>query len=196
MQPLDPALRDALIDDACLRMACTREQVHTALFNQMFSSTACGFGGIAGQAFTEAPVTVVSCDEAACVYVGNRLAYRVQAANEAFREALAAHQMIEADRYEGQYDDMPFPEPASFEVRGSPRGVRRGPHALERAIDEAWMIARYGLRQGQPREAEVLVAGTDTVIARITPNGNDPVIHRLAELEPYTRAARFPTVKP
>ena len=49
-------------------------------FNQQFSDTSCGFGGMAGQAFTDAPVIVIFRERngQAAVFVGGRFAYVVE----------------------------------------------------------------------------------------------------------------------
>jgi hypothetical protein len=199
MRPLDDASRSAISRDAAERLGRAADDLEITEFIHSFPSTSCGFPGIGGQAFTDAPVTVaISPAGGACVYVGTRLAYHVKSTNDDFQRDLADRRLIQAAHYEGQYDEEPVSPPASFCVRGSARGVRRGPHALDRAIDEAYMIANYGLRGGVPRTAEVLVDGTDTVVCRVHPAGEgetSPTIERLEAIEPFTREARFPRVK-
>ncbi len=57
-----------------------REPLDFIAFNQQFSDTSCGFGGMAGQAFTDAPVIVVFRyrNGEAVVFVGGRFAYVVK----------------------------------------------------------------------------------------------------------------------
>lgn len=195
---MDPSHLHALQRDAAQRLGSHEQDLEMVQFTQSFSSTSCGFPGMAGQAFTDGLVTVACApDGAACVYVGGRLAYRVGRANARLREDADRHQLIEAARYEGEYDELPIKPRPEFEVRGSKRGVRRGPHALSRAIDEAWSLARYGSRHGAaPKTAEVLVAGTDQVVARAVPagEGEHPEIERTELFEQYSDAARFPRV--
>lgn len=65
-------------------------------FQQCWPSTALGFGGIGGQAFTNAYTTVVLGPLGdACVYFGGRLAYQIQKPNQRFLNDLASHQMKE-----------------------------------------------------------------------------------------------------
>jgi hypothetical protein len=185
-----------LLDDAAQRLDVAKSELSCTQFTQSFSSTACGFPGIAGQAFTDALVTVVRAGDGACVYVGDRLAYQLAEANELLDQDVKNESIIPAAHYEGQYDPDHWQPWPAFEVRGSKRGVRRGPHALSRAIDEAWMIARYGLQGHAPRSAEVLVAGTDEVVARVNPDGDSPQIERLDAIERYSDSTRFPRIAP
>jgi hypothetical protein len=57
-----------------------REPLDFIAFNQQFSDTSCGFGGMAGQAFTDAPVIVIFRERngQAAVFVGGRFAYVVE----------------------------------------------------------------------------------------------------------------------
>ena len=64
-------------------------------FPQTWGSTALGFGGVGGQAFTTAYTTVVMDHIAAAVYFGGRLAYVIPEVNQAFMEDLARHGMAE-----------------------------------------------------------------------------------------------------
>ena len=58
-------------------------EVH-AMFPQEWSNTSCGFGGIAGQAFTSAYTTLIvsTVYNMACVYIGRRFAYRYMLTNK------------------------------------------------------------------------------------------------------------------
>jgi hypothetical protein len=72
-------------------------EVEVYHFPQTWSDTSCGFGGIAGQAFTTIYTTVVieSMTNAA-VYMGGRHAYTVQCISEEFEEDLRNHRMAAA----------------------------------------------------------------------------------------------------
>lgn len=65
-------------------------QIQVYSFPQSFSDTSLGFGGIAGQAFTTAQVTVVICGVNACVYVNSRLAHNIHHYNRKFWDDLLA----------------------------------------------------------------------------------------------------------
>lgn len=66
---------------------------------QTWSDTSIGFGGIAGQAFTQAYTTVVICDlTSAAVYFGGRKAYVIERVNEFFMGDLNTHSMVEVAR--------------------------------------------------------------------------------------------------
>lgn len=78
--------------------------VETFIFPQTWSSTALGFGGVGGQAFTAAYTVVVTGPQGdACVYFGGRFAYRVPRLSQVFMEDLRSHSMV--SRMEmGKYD--------------------------------------------------------------------------------------------
>ena len=68
------------------------------MFKQTWGSTALGFGGIGGQAMTDAYTTVIE-DEVhgwAGVFFGERLAYIMYEPNQKFYEDLRNHQMCSA----------------------------------------------------------------------------------------------------
>lgn len=77
----------------------TPHDCEVVMFPQTWPSTALGFGGIGGQAFTSAYTMIVSCDlaEAAAVYFGGRFAYLVEHArqNAEFRQDIASQNMAE-----------------------------------------------------------------------------------------------------
>ena len=78
-------------------------EVQVYHFPQMWSDTSIGFGGVAGQGFTEAYTTVViesSID--AAVYFGGRLAYVLHLLNARFWLDLRDHRMV-AVRDAGRY---------------------------------------------------------------------------------------------
>ena len=65
-------------------------------FPQTWSDTSLGFGGVAGQAFTQAYTTVVMESETnAAVYFAGRLAYVIAPINHAFLQDLSCHNMAE-----------------------------------------------------------------------------------------------------
>lgn len=103
----------------------TADDCEVVMFPQTWPSTALGFGGIGGQAFTSAYTVVVSCDMAgaAAVYFGGRFAYLVEHArqNEAFRQDVAGHSMADcraAGRY-GPASDERHAKPAIEVCRGT-----------------------------------------------------------------------------
>ena len=65
------------------------------MFEQIWGSTALGFGGMGGQAMTSAMTYVVfqDSDGPAYVYFGGRLAYKVDSFNERFEEDIRRHKM-------------------------------------------------------------------------------------------------------
>jgi hypothetical protein len=78
-----------------------------AVFAQTWASTALGFGGLGGQAITEAYTTVLRSSQTGefCVYFGGRFAYRITRANERFHEDIKQRRMDpvkDHKRYESQ----------------------------------------------------------------------------------------------
>jgi predicted Fe-S protein YdhL (DUF1289 family) len=78
----------------------TPRDVEIWLFNQSWGDTALGYGGMAGQAFTDAYTVVISDMRNVCVYFGcGRLAYRLnwdtmsEKGRNAYREDLASFNM-------------------------------------------------------------------------------------------------------
>ena len=69
-----------------------------AMFPQTWSSTALGFGGIGGQAFTSAYVCVIESNLVGgfAVYFGGRLAYVITRPNEKFMEDVTQHRMVDS----------------------------------------------------------------------------------------------------
>ncbi len=69
-----------------------------AMFPQTWSSTALGFGGIGGQAFTSAYVCVIESNLVGgfAVYFGGRLAYVINRPNEKFMEDVTQHRMVDS----------------------------------------------------------------------------------------------------
>lgn len=77
---------------------------------QTWPSTACGFGGIAGQAFTDAETTVVNSSEsdAIVVFHANKFAYLVENPTDKFREDVSNKQLDGAAHYQvDKYDKGP-----------------------------------------------------------------------------------------
>ena len=69
-------------------------------FNQTWGSTALGFGGIGGQAMTQARTYVfvpVTCNQKCLVYFAGRFAYKADWC-ENFREDIRNHNMAEVNR--------------------------------------------------------------------------------------------------
>jgi hypothetical protein len=74
-----------------------------AMFPQTWSSTALGFGGIGGQAFTTAYVVVVECQGQFAVYFGGRHAYTIDNPNEQFFVDLTKHCMADVKGATNKY---------------------------------------------------------------------------------------------
>ncbi len=82
-----------------------RSECEVYSFPQSWSSTALGFGGIGGQAFTTAQTTVVIHNENAAVYFGDRLAYVIKKFNRKLLEDMSLFQMAdvaESGKYHGE----------------------------------------------------------------------------------------------
>lgn len=79
-----------------------------AMFTQTWSSTALGFGGIGGQAFTSAYVCVIESNLSAqyAVYFGGRLAYVIVRPNGKFFEDIAGQRMVDASKGKGTYEQQ------------------------------------------------------------------------------------------
>lgn len=73
----------------------TLEDFEIHIFEQVWGSTALGFGGIGGQAMTAANTWVfvpISCEQKCFVYFGGRFAYKVDG-NDKFKKDLLAKRM-------------------------------------------------------------------------------------------------------
>lgn len=68
----------------------TEGDIQVFSFPQQFSDTTLGFGGVGGQAFTTAQMTVVICGINACVYVNGRLCHNIKHYSEKFWDDLLA----------------------------------------------------------------------------------------------------------
>jgi hypothetical protein len=75
----------------------------SAMFVQTWSSTALGFGGIGGQAFTGAYVVVLECGNQCAVYFGGRHAYTITNPNERFREDVIKQRMADVSGAQKRY---------------------------------------------------------------------------------------------
>lgn len=71
----------------------TEETLNVCVFPQTWSSTALGFGGIGGQAFTSAYTVVVYDDKTAAVYFNGGFAYLADINNDYFQKDLALFQL-------------------------------------------------------------------------------------------------------
>lgn len=85
-------------------------EVDVQLFNQLWGSTALGYGGLGGAAMTNAYTVVVSHAGNSCVYFGGgRLAYQVSAGQasaeqrELFHKHLAARQLASRRQAQALY---------------------------------------------------------------------------------------------
>ena len=69
-----------------------------AMFPQTWGSTALGFGGIGGQAFTSAYVCIIESNLLGylAVYFHGQLAYVIESPNGKFMEDVAHHRMVDA----------------------------------------------------------------------------------------------------
>jgi len=83
-------------------------EVNVTMFQQGWSNTACGHGGIAGQAFTSAYTVVVECkhSQACAVYFGPRLAYVVKHPNTEFWEDVGHFQLRGKGEGLGRYSRL------------------------------------------------------------------------------------------
>lgn len=81
------------------------QNIQVYSFPQMWSNTACGFGGIAGQAFTEAQTTVIYAKNRkwALVFHDDRFAYIVDSPTNEFMLEIRNFRLVGAADYKGQY---------------------------------------------------------------------------------------------
>lgn len=63
-------------------------------FDQLWASTALGFGGIGGSEMTWARTYVFILDDNAYVYFAGMFAYTAKSENERFKEDLKSHSMV------------------------------------------------------------------------------------------------------
>lgn len=74
-------------------------------FPQTWGSTALGFGGVGGQAFTTAITVVVIHGREACVYFGGAFAYKIKRFNQVLFEDMAIREMAEVSRSRVRYEN-------------------------------------------------------------------------------------------
>lgn len=74
------------------RPGCSEIDV-LAMFPQLWSSTALGFGGLGGQAITTAYTIVIRCNSEHAVYFGGRHAYTINNPNEQFWDDVKARHL-------------------------------------------------------------------------------------------------------
>lgn len=75
------------------------------LFQQMWGSTALGFGGMGGAAMTTADVVIVEGpDMARAVYFGCRFAYCILRPNDLFMSDMRNHCMVNVSRAKSRYE--------------------------------------------------------------------------------------------
>lgn len=81
------------------------DMVDCVMFQQMWGSTALGFGGLGGAAMTSAYTVVITGPMGdACVYFGGRFAYRVDRVNEQFQNDMSRHSMHEVGGAKAVYE--------------------------------------------------------------------------------------------
>lgn len=104
---------DSAMTQISLAVASARERFGHSRFQvlswpQTWANTSCGFGGISGQAFTEAQTVIVSGeDDAVLVYHCGRFAYEVKEPTEEFWIACGQRNLPGAKdwgRVIGKYD--------------------------------------------------------------------------------------------
>ena len=90
-----------------------KERFHTPhdvevfqMFSQVWSSTALGFGGIGGQAITDAYTIILRSNLTSeyCVYFSGRIAYRITLPSNKFFEDAANYQMSSIEKAKGLYE--------------------------------------------------------------------------------------------
>ena len=101
-------MHEQLLEDALQRLSANREEVVMQAWEQTWPNTSCGFGGIAGQAFTTAPTVVVQHKdtEATVVYHANRFAYRVLSPSASFQTALQQKRLPGKSEVSADLGDM------------------------------------------------------------------------------------------
>ena len=80
-------------------------EIEVYSFPQQWSSTALGFGGIGGQAFTTALTVVVMKDREACVYFGGAFAYKIKKYGQTFFKDMKDHNMQEVAGAHKRYEN-------------------------------------------------------------------------------------------
>lgn len=101
---IDMAPADCLIEKT--RKHTDYDMTVVAMFVQTWGSTALGFGGIGGQAFTSAYVSVIESNLTGehAVYFHGQLAYVILRPNEKFWEDVHGHKMVDARDGKAAYE--------------------------------------------------------------------------------------------
>lgn len=73
-----------------------------SMFVQGWGSTALGFGGVGGQAFTDAYTTILQCGNEFLVYFSTRLAYKLVNPTQAFYQDVSNMDLVEVSK-SGKY---------------------------------------------------------------------------------------------
>lgn len=80
-------------------------EIEVYSFPQQRSSTALGFGGVGGQAFTTALTVVVMEGREACVYFGGSFAYKIKKYGQTFFKDMKDHNMHEVAGAHKRYEN-------------------------------------------------------------------------------------------
>jgi hypothetical protein len=100
--------QEELLQDAMERLSAQRNDVQVEQWEQTWPDTSCGFGGLAGQAFTSAPTVVVQHrdTEETVVYHANNFAYHVHSPSDKFNEAMMAKQLPGQKDFSEEFDEV------------------------------------------------------------------------------------------
>jgi hypothetical protein len=103
-------MKTAVAPDDCMIEKTRRHSFYDltvySMFVQTWSSTALGFGGLGGQAFTSAYVCVIESNLIGqyAVYFGGRLAYVIERPNPQFFTDIASQRMVDARLGKATYE--------------------------------------------------------------------------------------------
>jgi hypothetical protein len=103
-------MKTAVAPDDCMIEKTRRHSFYDltvySMFVQTWSSTALGFGGFGGQAFTSAYVCVIESNLIGqyAVYFGGRLAYVIERPNPQFFTDIASQRMVDARLGKATYE--------------------------------------------------------------------------------------------
>ncbi len=103
-QCLEECVEEFQVDAEC--------DLSIAVWEQLFSSTACGFPGIGGAAMTRAlvitvcPVAGNGYDGPTRVYMNGRFAYAIEVPNDTFEDHIMERKLMDARHYKGQYEQQ------------------------------------------------------------------------------------------
>ena len=67
----------------------SKEDLRVWLFQQIWGSTALGFGGVGGCAMTRADTIIIECNNSFRIYFNGRFAYQINNPNKVFHEDLS-----------------------------------------------------------------------------------------------------------